>query len=184
VFDWLCEVLGSSLKRPLAQEILQHHVLPLEGLARLEAASERLRKFARRALQRLEAQQWEPRQALMHGDLWRGNLMLRPAVAGSAPRNWRDRFVAIDWAGSRVDGFPLFDLVRIAASFGARPALLRRELARHCSVLSCEPRDAACYLAAALAGTLATLEHFPMPNFLAMCESTMNTLAAALGDLD
>jgi hypothetical protein len=62
-----------------------------------------LRELAVSALAGLASGDFVPRSTVMHGDFWTGNIMLDPSGA-------RD-FVVIDWRGSTVDGYPIFDLV-------------------------------------------------------------------------
>lgn len=179
IFDWLVAAARRTARPADAAALQVNFAVPLAQLARLPAASQRLRGMAAAALQRLQDGHWLPRQALMHGDLWRGNLMLRDAAGAGVGSRWVDRVVIIDWAGSRDDGYPLFDLIKIAASLGAGPARLRRELVRHCQILGCDETDVSAYLAAALADTLSRLENFPLADFLSMAEMCIDTLAAA-----
>lgn len=171
LFDWLHDI----------SRLTQHDVPEgvceplLEALVRHPEVSEVLRQGAKEALRRLASGAWRPRHVLMHGDLWRGNVMLR---RGS--KSWGERLVVIDWAGSRVDGWPFFDLVKLADSIGARGAVLRTQIARHARVLRCEAADARSALMMALAVTLARLEHFPITTFSAMGERTLACLDRAL----
>ena len=96
--------------------------LCLEALA--ECPDQALRDAADQGLARLRACDFVPKSRVMHGDFWIGNVMLDPSAL-------RD-FVVIDWRGSAVDGFPIFDLVKFAQSLKLPPYVLRRELAEQC----------------------------------------------------
>ena len=109
---------------------------------------------------------------LMHGDLTRGNVMHDPSRV-------RD-FMIIDWRGSEVDGFPIFDLVKFAEAVGIRPSILREELAAHAAKLGCELHDTRSYLAAALGYIWLNLDQFPPERFALMAARNFNTLDAAL----
>jgi hypothetical protein len=172
LFDWLHDI--ARLTRHDAPEAACEPVLTM--LAQHPEVGDTLRQAAREALLRLSTGAWRPRHVLMHGDLWRGNVMLR-----RGPEPWRERLVVIDWAGSRADGWPFFDLVKFAESIGARGAVLRTQVERHAVVLGCEVADARSALIMALAATLARLEHFPMVTFAAMGERTLGCLDIALG---
>jgi hypothetical protein len=172
LFDWLHDI--ARLTRHEATEGVCQPALT--AMAQHPEVGEVLRQAAREALLRLSTGAWRPRHVLMHGDLWRGNVMLR-----RGPEPWRERLVVIDWAGSRADGWPFFDLVKFAESIGARGAVLRTQVERHAVVLGCEVADARSALTMALAATLARLEHFPMVTFAMMGERTLGCLDVALG---
>jgi hypothetical protein len=172
MFDWLRDV-AQATQRPAGRSTCEALLTAMAGRS---AVGRPLRGAAERALERLGRGDWQPRHALMHGDLWRGNLMLR-----GAPGSWASRLVVIDWSGSRHDGWPFFDLVRLADSIGARSGCLRTEVERHAVLLGCHPLDAHSSVSAALAATLARLEHFPVGLFAAMGERALARLEDAIG---
>jgi thiamine kinase-like enzyme len=124
------------------------------------------------ALAAVSSSHFAARAAVMHSDLWLGNIMLDPV--GSR------EFVLIDWRGSNVDGFPIFDLVRFAQSAKLRPKALRRELAAHAERLGCSILQTRIYLLAALGYIWLHLEQFPPERFNAMAESCLRTIDDAL----
>lgn len=101
--------------------------------------------------------------------------MVRAPLLGEADR-WEDRLVLIDWAGARVDGYPMFDLVRALRSFHYSGRDAREQLLLHCDVLGCEPADISSHLCAALAFHYAHLEEWPLPRFLRMSEACLDTI--------
>jgi hypothetical protein len=181
IFDWLESVCRITASRPPAAALASSFEEPLAHLQRRPEASQRLRKLAGSALQRLRDGRWQPRHVLMHGDLWRGNIMVRPAEGPWVGLRWLDRVVVIDWAGSRDDGYPLFDLIKIAVSLGVGDRRVRGELVRHCRLLACDEVDVGSYLAAALAGLLDRLENFPLADFLSMSEACIDALPRTAG---
>jgi hypothetical protein len=104
----------------------------------------------------------------MHNDLWKGNILL---PSGDDHRDKQTfPFFVIDWRGSRVDGFPLFDLVRVSMSLQLTAKELRRELMHSCQSLGCDFSDAPYYVAAALGEIASRNDQFPLQAFLGMAE--------------
>lgn len=178
VFDWLMRVAQSTVKCVEPAAIESAFAEPLRRLAGLQGISDGLRAATLHAAARLGSGAWSPRQVLMHGDLWQGNILIR--TAGRSAQRWRDRAVVTDWGGSRVDGHAIYDLIRLAQSMRLPAKDLRRELVRHCRVLECDLADARSHLLAALGGIMMNLEHFPMNRYLCMAESCLATIDHAL----
>lgn len=148
----------------------------LEANRNLEALAacpfEALQVQARHALANIRAEGFQPRRRVMHGDLWVGNVLL-----DSSPSI---EFNIIDWGGSNVDGFPIFDLVKYAESVSLSSGALRTELAAHANSLGCELRHTRMYLLAALGHIWLNLDQFPPERFAAMAEGNLRVLDAAL----
>src|SRR5262249_22523234 len=124
------------------------------------------------AIRQLDAQQWKPKFVLAHNDLWIGNIL-------RDPNNARFPFVIIDWLGSAIHGFVMFDLVRIAESSGLTKYELTSEVNAHCQILDCTREQAGYYLLAALGHVALTLEDFPRIRFEKMAKSCWRTFTAA-----
>ena len=107
----------------------------------------------------------------MHGDLWKGNILIEPGAARPGRTRWRDRFVVIDWPGSELHGHAIYDLIRLARSMRTPDAALRAEVRRHCDVLGASIEDAMAYLLSALGYIALHLEEFPMDKYLPMVEA-------------
>jgi hypothetical protein len=178
LLDWLYAAMRKTAMAVNPTFVQDRYERPLRALAELEALDQHIREAARFASDRLATSQWIPVQCLMHGDIWKGNLLLRPSPAGSWA-GWSDRLVLIDWAGSRTDGYPIFDLAQASGAFRFSSARMRRELMRHCLVLRCEPIDCVGYVLAALGALLAKLEHFPMERLVQLVRSTYDQAAKA-----
>lgn len=164
ILSWLRKV--TELDRGLSNQL----DACLEALA--GCPYQLLRQNATDALGAVSSSRFAARAAVMHSDLWLGNIMLDPT--GSR------EFVLIDWRGSNVDGFPIFDLVKFAQTAKLRPKALRRELAAHAERLACSVRETRIYLLAALGYIWLHLEQFPPERFNAMAESCLRTIDDAL----
>jgi hypothetical protein len=175
---WLREATAMS-RRPVAGEQIESaYRRPLEALAQDAEMHDGLRNAASTALQRLADGRWKPVSVLEHGDFWLGNVLFPSlwCLRGTHKRG----FVLIDWAGARLQGYPFYDLLRLAMSSGLKPSRLRREALAHCAALECEPVDAFSYLAAGLGATGLDLGHFPRDRYRATAKAAYQTLQSAL----
>lgn len=116
---------------------------------------EGLRRAAIDALGRVTAGSWAPRHVLDHNDLWKGNVLLRPAGDGPYP------FYVIDWPGANPRGFGYYDLIRLARSLGLGRARLRREAEAHAGALGEDRWCAGARLSAALGRVGLHAGHMP-----------------------
>ena len=180
IFDWLLRATECTVHDVEPAAIDRRFIEPLRRLASLKSINDRLRTAAGRAAERLDTGGWTPRHVLMHGDLWKGNILIRTANRTVEQRRWHDRFVIIDWAGSEIHGYAMYDLVRLAQSMRLSAKRLRSEVVRHCRLLRCEPVDAMSYLLAALGHIAMNLEHFPVDRYAHMTESCFTTLEHTL----
>lgn len=178
IFDWLWQVARSTQGEVGPECKATAFVEPLTSLTAMDGISLSLRLHAERALERLASGAWQPRYVLMHGDLWRGNVMIRPRAQNL--EWWPKRAVIIDWAFSLVRGYAIYDLVRIAESMNLSAKCVRYELERHCQLLGCELADSWSYLVAALAYLQLHLGCFQVERYLALTERCCATLERAL----
>lgn len=178
VLDWLWSVAERTAAPVDPTTLDAAFSTPLCRLAAHPALGSRVRTAAQVALARLSDGVWTPRQVLMHGDLWKGNILIRPP--GSERASWTSRFVVIDWPGSLPNGYGMADLVRVARSFGLGRRRLRAEIERHCGVLGCSTGDAPSHLLASLGHLSSNLEHFPPERFARLVETCYAALADAV----
>jgi hypothetical protein len=149
----------------------------LEHLCGMTGLSESIRSVSRRALDRLLAGDFVPRSTPMHNDLWKGNILL--PSSGDDEDKQTFPFFVIDWRGSRIDGFPLFDLVRLSMSLRFSARELRQELMHSCQSLGCEFSDAPYFVATALGEIASRHDQFPVQAFLGMAEHCFTELRSA-----
>ena len=127
-----------------------------------------------RAVERhLGSGHFAPRACPMHGDLWKGNVL--HGAASTA-------FTLVDWRGSEADGFPIFDLIRVAESFGLSPRALRRELQLHRAALRCRMEDFPLHLLGALGHYATHLGEMSPVLFQQMADASVQRLLAALAE--
>lgn len=179
IFDWLVDVTKYSAKDVDQPTAHLNFVAPLQHLASLKCLSEQIRKKSSFAIERLLAKVWKPKHVVMHGDLWVGNILLRADANIFNTINPYDNFVITDWAGSEVNGYAIYDLIRLAESMNLSPKKLKVEINKHCNLLECDFIDATSYLLAALGFIAMNLEHFPLNRFACMAESCFSTLSKA-----
>jgi hypothetical protein len=168
LLEWLSLANLKTLSRVEQCEIIHDWESPLRRIAQESP----FQQSAAHAIDELRAGNWKPRFVLSHGDFWLGNIL-------RAPRRSRWPFVIIDWAGSSVRGYAIYDLIRLAKSVGLSAAALRDEIDIHCAALDCTRAQAGHYLLAALGNIALNLEHFPRDRFTAMAESCWETFTAA-----
>lgn len=168
---WLRDTAAATVSDATAHEVESMYRAPLRRLVE-SADADALADDARNALERLDAGVWRPRVVLMHGDLWKANVLAREGASAG-------EFVLIDWPASAVRGHAIYDLARMSNSFACRGARLRSELEAHCRVLGCEPAEARAHLAAALGHVALHIENFPADLYRRMVASCVAALEGA-----
>lgn len=164
VLEWLRQLAEMSSEPD--QAALSRYQSGLEKMCAAESINGRLREAAEFGLARINSG-FVPRFTPMHGDLWRGNIML-----------FRDkRFAVIDWRGSRMQGFGIYDLIRFAKCYKIPNKLLRQEITAHQNILG---GQSDIILAGALAHIFSHLGEFPVERFLAMAEACFRAHDRAL----
>lgn len=163
LLDWACKLCTESLSMtgPRA-ETDETYRRAISSVMADEGFPAAMRSDAETALARLDRGTWRPLHCLQHGDLWAGNILL-PAGTGTSAR-----FFVIDWAGLKRQGFPVFDLVRLADSLRCSGRMRDRMLDRIAAPLGCERFDLRGYLIAAIGNMGEALEFFPREAYYGM----------------
>lgn len=115
-----------------------------------------------------------PQLVPMHGDLWKGNIL-------GARNPDAYPFAIIDWRGSETNGFPIFDLVRLAQSYRIPKRQLRAELDRHAGILGCGFAATRVHLLAGLGHYAANPGEMPLTVLRRMTDRCLVAHRAASG---
>lgn len=166
VLQWLRDVavLVSAPDADARQQFLES----LAALHAMQVMPDAIRSAACEHMDRLQSGQTRARHVPMHGDLWAGNLMHRPD----------GRLAVIDWGGSAVRGYGIYDLIRVASSLRLPQRLLARELAWHVQTLGDVQHGAQLHLLAALGYYARNLGEFPEHRFALLAQSCWAELNA------
>jgi hypothetical protein len=167
LLGWLRQVAG---RRSSACEMSRYET-SLQALRATVLPGSPTATLLRTAEQRLRSGDFAPRSSPMHGDLWIGNVL---HGHGSAA------FTLIDWRGSATNGYPIFDLIRAAESFGLSRRALNRELRHHRAGLGCQLMDLPLYLLGALGHYAAHIQEMSPSLFRAMADDSVARLSSAM----
>lgn len=174
VMRWLKAVARRTQVELNDQDTARLYAEPLFRMAEDIDLGADIRKIARQAITGLDSGDWRPKSVLSHNDLWMGNVLVSNAPLGGLilPR----KFAVIDWAGSSVKGYPLFDAISFGESVGRSASRLRRDLVSYCDDLGIAPRHSASYVCAALGAVVLKADCFPKPRFINLCSNMMWSL--------
>ena len=177
LIDWLQALVSKHSKGLEVAQVKATFIEPLRYLRSVQGMSPAILSVVANSIERLETGAFCPRVAPMHNDLWKGNVLLvrHPQMKSNGPYP----FFVIDWRGSRIEGYPFFDLVRFSMSFALTPAELKREINIMSEHVGCNLSDAKLYLAGALGEIAMRLDHFPLHNFLSMAAKCFTELQKA-----
>lgn len=172
LLDWSYDFIAGGLARgPGENEVAGRFIPDLERVALDARHGEAMRADAHRALDRLHGGRWANLvSSVEHGDLWHGNFLT--GRRGDAP------LYVIDWAGARLDGYPMYDFARLSMSLGVTPSTGRRIVRRFADLLDCTPEDLVGYLLCSLGSLSDRLEHFPPDRYYAMADRVHRHLRA------
>jgi hypothetical protein len=160
MLGWLRGVAGCAAPPSLAAK--NDFRKSLEALGDLSLLPQEIRGIAKTGAARLS----NPRFCLMHGDLWKGNIIMMPDKS----------FKIIDWRGSLVNGYGFFDLLNFAHSFEVKNQELEIELRAHALAMNIPSEDALIYVLAGCGHILRHLEEFPLSHFIRMVLNLWSTM--------
>ena len=167
LLEWLLQVA----ERRSSPCELSRYETALQALRAAVLADSPTAAVLRTAERHLGAGRFDPRSSPMHGDLWTGNVLRGDGAAA---------FTLVDWRGSATQGFPIFDLIRAAESFGLSQHALYREVQRHGVALGCQMEDLPIYLLGALGHYAAHIQEMSPSLIRAMADASVMRLASAL----
>lgn len=179
VIDWLTQIAETTAREPTDTELYKNFIDPLKNFVQMSVVPPQAKEIANNALQQIMSSEWKPRHVVMHGDLWRGNILFSDPE--TRPRQLPfSRLVIIDWPGGMIDGYAIYDLVRIGMSMKLPKMFLQKHIIRHCQILGCRPLDARNHLISALAYIGQNLNHFPPQAFAELTVNCLRFLEAGL----
>ncbi len=177
LLEWLRSVKRQSLCAVAPHEAALRFGKPLLHVAAEPALDPRIRSAAAQAVTRLHRGAWVPHHALMHGDLWEGNVLLRSCPRSPHSRPRRRSFALIDWGSAELRGHGgIYDLVRLAQSFRLSDHRLRLEIDSLCQLLQCDPIDARSHLLAALGHIGMNRGCMPLQNYAQLANACMDAI--------
>lgn len=177
LFQWLAMITSATVTQLNSSQIETEFVIPLQHLIELEGMTDEIRSRAKQALDRIELGQWQPCQVLMHGDLWVGNILLD--IDNRDKFHIIPPFKIIDWTGSLIQGYAMYDLLRLGLSLKLTNTQMHQQIASHCQILNCDLVDARSHLLSALAYMSMNLEYFPLNRFVTIADSCVAALERA-----
>lgn len=180
ILNWLTASLQKSRKTVSEQKMLTLFIEPVTAMVNDGDLSTDMQRCAADALDSLAAGRWYPSCCLSHNDLWKGNIMVPSDLRTRETGKFHPGrgFRVIDWAGSRVDGIPFFDLMKFCQSFQVPRYYTRRAILTHCRILDCTMSDARFYLISALALLGQNLDQFPRSAYIHLSHSLFNYINA------
>jgi hypothetical protein len=182
LLEWLRSAKQQSISAVRPHETELRFAKPLRHVTAETALDPRIRQAANAALARLERGDWVPRHALMHGDLWHGNVMLRSRERSRRWRTSHRHFAVIDWGGAELQGYGIYDLLRLAQSFRLGENRLWHEIGRLCQMLHCDRIDAKSHLLSALGHIGMYHECLPLHHYAHLAKACFETLERAERD--
>jgi thiamine kinase-like enzyme len=179
ISSWLLDIANETSVTASYEQIGSKFVDPLIYLSKIVQNNTFFQRIAHESLECFEDKDWRPINIVAHNDLWKGNILLEksfPYISG--------RFIVIDWSGSQVHGYPIYDLVRFAHSFKLSTCQFRQQLLNHCNILNCNIFQSRCYLVCSLASLSMNIDNFPLHRFIKLAESCLGYFNNAVNEIE
>jgi hypothetical protein len=180
ILQILSDVNRITVSAVPSAEVEETFAKSLQYLVDSSVIPEPLPQLSKNALDQLFKGIWHPYYVLMHNDLWKGNILLRKSRDQNTQNNLFNhsigsKIVIIDWAGSLVKGYPIYDLIRIAQSLKLSDRQLLNNLKKHSQILNCQLEESLFYLLTALGYLGIHREEFPLERFIKLSVDCLQT---------
>tara|TARA_R110002073_G_scaffold118918_1_gene258568 strand:- start:455507 stop:456463 length:957 start_codon:yes stop_codon:yes gene_type:complete len=175
LLEWMAQVVETTNNEPNTQAINDGFVAPLELLNQMDIMPAHFRAAAEHSLDRIQQGTWTPRHVLMHGDLWEGNILFSNKSAQSTSNPF-SKLTIIDWPGGLINGYAIYDIIRIGISIRLSKTILRKQIRRNCTALHCDPQDARSHLLSALGQLGMNLGEFPPDRYAKMATGCLDKI--------
>lgn len=179
ISNWLLDIANETSVAATCEQIGNKFIDPLIYLSKIIQNNTFFQKIARESLKCFNDRDWRPVNILAHNDLWKGNILLNNAFSYIS-----GQFIVIDWSGSKIYGYPIYDLVRFAQSFKISGYQFRQQLLNHCNILNCNLLQARCYLVCSLADLAMNIDNFPLHRFINLAESCLGYFDNAVKEIE
>ncbi len=180
VLEWLAQVIETTARIPDKDTIFSGFVAPLQHLVATEIMQAPIRNMACEAIGHIQTGAWLPRHVVMHGDFWEGNILFSNKEARDA-KNPFASIVIIDWPGGLIDGYAMYDIVRLGMFMKLPKRIIHSQVQRHCLALGCDMQDARFHLLTALGHLGMNLGFFPPNRYASMVANCVRYLDEVIG---
>jgi hypothetical protein len=174
IFDWLVNVFHHTREECAEREDRHQNFLkPLQTLS----GDEDLSSLVRASTATLEGEVSHGRarafKCLQHGDFWHGNVLFsRGPIAALSPI--QKNFHVIDWAGSRLSGYPGIDALRFAISAFGQGSFASKKVRNFVRLVDLSDVEFSLSCFCALGWLASNLNEFPKDRF--------NKMASGIAD--
>lgn len=168
VSSWLRIVAKETFRNKINRVELQTGFIdPLNTLKSKIKSNYKIQGAIHGALESIERHRINPGHILQHGDLWKGNILLVSFFELFNPM--KRGFIVIDWGGSKINGYPFFDLIRFLMSCEIGPKVAKQHIRSMAKQIGCSNSDVSIYLLCALGKLGQELNNFAVHRYLRMC---------------
>lgn len=153
IIRWLLLAAQSTQHSALLDETEEHCRAAVESTA----LEQDLRVAASTAIDALHSSGWVPTASIIHGDYWPGNILIQSTCPGSD-----FGFHAVDWGGSSLSAYSVFDLLRALQGFKFGDASAARWISTYASLMGYSGAVLRHTFIASLGRLLRSDDHFPI----------------------
>ena len=171
IFEWLASVYQHTRSECVpGEEQDRDFLVPLRTLSSDEGLNSRVRECAATLEDELLRGKARALKCLQHGDFWFGNVLFyRGPVGVLSPAH--KGFQVIDWAGSRLVGYPGIDALRFATSAFGQGAIASKKVKSFARSIDVRDVEFSLSCFCALGWLASNLNEFPKNRFNELASS-------------